>query len=238
VSAVQVVIPARDEAENVGSLLGALRQEPETRITVVDSASSDGTSAIARTAGVRVVRESRAGKGFAAIAGLLACDAGRVFLCDADVSGVTPRMVEALYHLAEGRQAPVARLAIGRSPEDAPVTTLVGRPLLAALGFREVREPLGGLAVVDRDFVLEQHLPGGWGFDVALTVAALATRGEVPELPVKGVRHRSKGISAYVDMAEEVVRALLRARGVIRWTHEDCVLCHRIGGLRPSRSVT
>jgi Glycosyl transferase family 2 len=235
---VQVVIPARDEAKNVGSLLEVLRQEPETRITVVDSASSDETAAVARATGARVIREGRAGKGFAAIAGLLACDAGPVFLCDADVSGVAPRTVKALCHLAQDRRAPVARLAIGRAPDDAPVTTLVGRPFLAALGFAEVAEPLGGLVVVDRDFVLEQHLPGGWGFDVALTVAALAARREVPELPVTGVRHRSKDISAYVEMAEEVVRALLRARGVVRWTHEDCVLCHRNGGVRPSRSVT
>jgi hypothetical protein len=124
----------------------------------------------------------------------------------------------------------VARLSIGRSPDDAPVTTLVGRPLLAAHGFTKVNEPLGGLVVVDRDFVLGQHLPGGWGFDVALTAAALGACEQVPELPVTGVRHRRKDLSSYVGMAEEVVSALLRAHGVIGWTHEDCVLCNRLGG--------
>ena len=62
---------------------------------------------------------------------------------------------------------------------------------------------------------------------VALTVAALAAHGEVPELPVEGVRHRGRMFSSYVGMAEEVVVALLRSRGAIDWTHEDCVLCHR-----------
>ena len=225
----QVVIPTRDEAENVGALLDALREEPEARITVVDGAGFDETASIARGAGARVIREERAGKGFAVIAGLQACDPGPVFLCDADVSGVAPEAIKELFRLARDRRAPVARLSMGRSPPDAPVTTLVGRPLLAALGLAELSEPLGGLGIVDRDFVLEQHLPGGWGFDAALTVAAIAAREELPELPVTGVRHRAKDLSAYVEMAEEVVFALLRARGIIGWTHEDCVLCRRNG---------
>lgn len=224
----QVVIPARDEAENVGALLEALREEPEARITVVDGASSDETATIARAAGVRVVHEERRGKGFAVVAGLLHCDAGPVFLCDADVSGVAPGSIKELSRLARDRRAPVARLALDRPPHDAPVTTLVGRPLLAALGLAEIAEPLGGLGVVDRDFVLRQHLPGGWGFDVALTVAAITAHKALPELPVTGVRHRSKDLSAYVEMAEEVVFALLRARGIIGWRHEDCVLCGRM----------
>jgi glucosyl-3-phosphoglycerate synthase len=231
---VQVVIPARDEAANVRTLLDALREEPETRIIVVDGAGSDGTASIARAAGVRVIREQRPGKGFAVITGLLACDPGPVFLCDADVTGLAPGTIKELCRLARERRAPVARLALGRSPRDAPVTSLVGRPLLAALGLAEISEPLGGLGVIDREFVLEQHLPGGWGFDVALTVAAIAAHEELPELPVTGVRHRSKDISAYVEMAEEVVFALLRARGIIDWTHADCVLCRRTAanGLR------
>ena len=82
------------------------------------------------------------------------------------MSGVTPEAIEALFRLAERRRAPVARMSIGRPPEHSPVTTFSARPLFAALGLADVREPLGGLVAVDRDFVLEQHLPGGWGFDV------------------------------------------------------------------------
>jgi glycosyltransferase involved in cell wall biosynthesis len=85
---VQVVIPARNEAEYVGALLEVLRQEPETRITVVDGESSDETGAIARAAGARVVREARVGKGYAAIAGLLACDpVTKIASCASEVNG-------------------------------------------------------------------------------------------------------------------------------------------------------
>ena len=58
----QVVIPARDEADYVGSLLELLGQEPETRVTVIDGASSDATAAVATDAGARVIAEPRAGR--------------------------------------------------------------------------------------------------------------------------------------------------------------------------------
>jgi glycosyltransferase involved in cell wall biosynthesis len=226
---VQIGIPARNEAENIGAVLEVLRRVPNGRITVVDNASTDETGAVARAAGAIVLQEGRIGRGFALVAALRSCDAGQVFLCDADVRGLEPAMVQELCRLARDRQAPVARLSIGREPEAAPVTILVGRPLLAALGYRKLNEPIGGMMVVDRDFVLRQHLPGGWGFDPALTIAALSLREEIPELPVTGVSHRAKPLGAYAQMAEEVVLALLRAQGMVDWTHEDCVACHPQG---------
>src|SRR5207344_963818 len=102
------------------------------------------------------------------VAGIRAAAPGRVFLCDADIKGLTARSIGDLLELADGSQAPLVRLAIGRSPEDAPVTTLTALPVLGAFGIGRVSEPLGGLMLIERDFVLCQHLPGGWGFDVAL----------------------------------------------------------------------
>ena len=225
----QVVIPAHNEANHVGALLESLREEPEAQVIVVDNASSDETGSVARAAGARVIREETRGKGNAVVAGLMRCRPGPVFVCDADVSGIAPGTIGTLHRLARDRRAPVARLSIGRPPERSPVSALTAGPLLAALGLPVLREPLGGLVMVDRDFVLDRHLPGGWGFDVALTVAALAARGEVPELPVAGVRHRRRELGDfYVEMAEEVVVALLRARGLIDWAHEDCALCGRL----------
>ena len=58
-------------------------------IILADNASADDTARIARRHGARVVHEPRVGKGFAAIAGIRAATAGRVFLCDADVDGLT-----------------------------------------------------------------------------------------------------------------------------------------------------
>ena len=238
---VPVVVPARDEAAWLPTTLAQL-DELGSPITVVDNASSDATAEVARASGTRVLHEGAVGKGHAVRRGVVSAPRGAVFLCDADVRGVHPEMVSGLTALARTTGAPVVRLAIGRDPRAAPVTTLTARPLLAALGVDGISEPLGGLVMVDRDFLLEQHLPGGWGFDVALTLAAHAHHGSVPELRVSGVQHRHKPLEAYADMAAAVSVAILRAMALLEWDHDDCIGCANGGGVgaavRPAHAAT
>ncbi len=88
------IVPALDEAEAiVGVVAGlcALRDEAGTplleRVIVVDNGSIDGTSALARTAGARVVPESRRGYGYACMAGIAASgDAATLLFVDGDNS--------------------------------------------------------------------------------------------------------------------------------------------------------
>lgn len=211
--------------EYLDSLLAMLGDIPHTAITVVDNASGDDTARIAERSGARVLHEARIGKGFAAVTGIRAAGRGRVFLCDADVAGLTTIILRDLIELADGTSAPVVRLAMGRSPEDAPVTTLTALPLLRALGIQGIKEPLGGLMMVDRDFVLSEHLPGGWGFDVALTLAGLRQAGAVPELETAGVSHRRKPLESYRSMASEVAATILASTGMTRWDHCTCTKC-------------
>ena len=55
---VSVVIPARDAAETIGSVLAALaaQEPPPAEVIVVDDASQDATAAIAERQGAKVVR--------------------------------------------------------------------------------------------------------------------------------------------------------------------------------------
>jgi glycosyltransferase involved in cell wall biosynthesis len=52
---VRVVVPARDEVDNVAACVHACRRQA-TEVVVVDDASSDGTGVVAEAAGARVVR--------------------------------------------------------------------------------------------------------------------------------------------------------------------------------------
>jgi len=235
---IQVVVPARNEARRLQATLQMLDGAHPTPIILADNASADDTARIARRHGARVVHEPRVGKGFAAIAGIRAATARSVFLCDADLAGLTGQSVRALSELADSSGAPLVRLAIGRTPEDAPVTTLTALPLLRALGITTVNEPLGGLMLLDRDFALSQHLPGGWGFDVALTLAALARGGLVPELPVEGISHRRKPLRAYCGISREVVETILAAQGLSDWDHADCTLCNAPARAQSHPSIT
>jgi glycosyltransferase involved in cell wall biosynthesis len=51
-----IVIPARDEAHTISSLIQSLRQTGWTHVLVVDDHSSDDTSSVARIAGAQVLR--------------------------------------------------------------------------------------------------------------------------------------------------------------------------------------
>lgn len=221
------VIPALNEASGLGKLLDALDGYGWETV-VVDNASEDSTSAIASQHGATVVYEPRRGKGYAVTTGAGVAQTDWVFLCDGDVSGLHPESVAGLA-ASMRRTDKVYRIALDRSPEFAPVTLLTAAPLLEALGLGGTTEPLGGLALVERDLLLSAHLPGGWGIDVALTIAALAANG-YRESRVTGVTHRSKPLVEYGPMAHEVSRAILEQVGVIPWSHEDCVRCAIVDG--------
>lgn len=83
---VSVVIPVKDDAEMLRRCLRALRAQTLTpdEIIVVDNGSSDGSSDVARKAGVRVVLEPEEGILAASAAGFDAADGELLARLDAD----------------------------------------------------------------------------------------------------------------------------------------------------------
>ncbi|MEM7164969.1 MAG: glycosyltransferase family 2 protein [Planctomycetota bacterium] len=85
---VAVIIPAFNEEESVGLVLGDLPQESLRQIIVVNNGSTDQTAERARAAGAEVVDESRRGYGSACLRGIAALrdDIDIVVFLDADYS--------------------------------------------------------------------------------------------------------------------------------------------------------
>jgi len=87
---VSVVVPARDEARRIGPCLEALRADPGVgEVIVVDDRSGDGTAAVARSHGARVVEGAElpagwVGKPWALQQGLEAATGEVVVSLDAD----------------------------------------------------------------------------------------------------------------------------------------------------------
>lgn len=216
------VVPARNEADRITDLLERLAVL-DVDVVVVDNGSVDDTAVIAMRHDVRVIGEPRVGKGFAVTAGARAATTEWVFLCDADIRGFDPALASSLCD--DAGDVMLRRLAIRRPPESAPVTYLMASPLLQSLGILGIDEPLGGLALVRRDVLMREHLPGGWGFDVSLTLVAQERPGLYEEVLVDGITHRAKPLEAYRAMAEEVCTAILRSREVVPWDHADCTRC-------------
>lgn len=66
-----IIVPAYNEAKNIQTTLSNLKLEmPTAFIVVVDNASTDGTSLLAKAMGAHVIQESRKGKGFAVTTGV------------------------------------------------------------------------------------------------------------------------------------------------------------------------
>lgn len=91
---IAVIIPARNEAESVGAVVGACRETlaefPHVRVIVADNASTDGTAAAARQAGAEVVPAPRVGYGAACATAVTALDGWADVLVFLDADGSSP----------------------------------------------------------------------------------------------------------------------------------------------------
>lgn len=111
---VVVIIPAFNEENGVGQVIGEIPNELVEEIVVVNNASTDNTERIAREAGATVLRESVPGYGRACLKGIdyiknLANPPGIVVFLDADHSDYPEEMVQLIKPIREGQ----ADLVIG-----------------------------------------------------------------------------------------------------------------------------
>jgi glycosyltransferase involved in cell wall biosynthesis len=82
---IAVIIPCHDEAATIGNVISTLRAElPQASFYVADNASTDGTAAIAREHGAKVITEPRRGKGYAVRRLFADIDADYFLLIDGD----------------------------------------------------------------------------------------------------------------------------------------------------------
>lgn len=93
-----VIIPAYNEAERIGAVIGAAKACREVdEILVVDDGSKDDTVEAAKEYGVNVLAMSHnIGKGGAMWSALMATDADIVVFIDADLKGLRPKHLTAL----------------------------------------------------------------------------------------------------------------------------------------------
>lgn len=190
-----IIIPARDEAHNLPALLESLAAQSlrPHEVIVVDDASSDGTAAIARASGARVVSpgplpDGWRGKTHACHCGVRAASGGLLLFVDADVRFERPdglrRLVDAWpggafslcpWHAVETPAEHLSlffnlNMVLGTAPQG-----LFG-PLL--LIDRVSHERCGGHERV-RDKVLEHFRLAWHAREAGIAVASAAGRGVV-----------------------------------------------------------
>jgi len=193
-SRVVAIVPARDEAAVIADVVRGLRQLDRhdgsaliDEVLVVDNGSTDGTAAIAVSAGARVVHEPRAGYGAACLAGIAALGvADIVVFVDGDGSVASQDLLTVLAAL------PAADLVIGSRRYRAPGAMTLSQSLGTALAAFTIRllwrskvTDLGPLRALRTETLRTLRMRDrAFGWTVEMQVRALQSDLRVVEVPV------------------------------------------------------
>lgn len=200
-AAIQVVIPALNEAATIGAVVTALRALGLERIRVVDNGSADDTVARARAAGAEVIVEARRGYGQACWTGTTELPPGITWIlfCDADGSDDLHDIERLIAQAASG-----ADFVLGdrraRAEARAVMTPVqnFGNALSVALiriGWGQQYRDLGPLRLIRRSLYDRIAMRDrGFGWTIEMQVRAVECGARIVELPV-GYRRRQGGRS-------------------------------------------
>lgn len=188
-----VIIPAVDEEDSIGRVLGDLPWPEIDEVIVVDNGSEDRTPERAAAAGARVIHESVRGYGSACLAGLAALsdECSIVAFLDGDYSDYPEEMSDVLQPIVRGnadlvigsrmnagceRGALLPQAVLGNKLATFLIELLYGYRYTDLGPFRAItREALDRIQMVDRDF----------GWTVEMQIKALEHGLRVAEIPVR-----------------------------------------------------
>ena len=215
---ITVCIPAKDEADSIGTIVETIRRELVVdqplvdELLVVDDRSSDGTAQVAIDAGARVVSTLEplgdllpgTGKGEALWRGLAASNGDLVVYCDADIADFDTRFIVGL--VGPLLTEPAVQFVKGfyeRPDGHAPgtggrTTELVARPLLSLLfpSLTGIVQPLSGEYAARREVFEAVPFVQGYGVDIGLLIdieGRCGPRG-IAQVDLESRRHRNRSL--------------------------------------------
>lgn len=227
---VSVIVPARNEAETIETVvhqISALAWVDE--VVVVDNASDDDTARLAKRAGARVIFEPCPGMGHAVRAGIGAARNNWVMKLDADLEKFDTTRFAAM----PAARAPGVGLVKGawNDPNDnMPMTRLLVVPAIRQMfpGLSGLRAPNSGIYLVDRRWIAHQEIVGTYAADLDVMLRVHAAGAEVVEVDIGRIKHDPRDLGHYNAMAE-VIMAFFLDQQTRRITEELVVMAEDAG---------
>ena len=200
-AAVAVVIPALNEAGNIGAIVAELRAAADVEVVVADNGSTDATSEEAERAGATVVSEPRRGYGYACAAGVAATSRADVIaFIDGDGSFLPAELPAILAPILAGQadlvlgSRSLGHIAAGAMPPQQRFGNWLASRLMSRLYHIRVTD-LGPYRAIRRELLdsLEmREMTYGWPTEMMVKAARRGAR--IVEAPV-GFHPRRSGRS-------------------------------------------
>jgi glycosyltransferase involved in cell wall biosynthesis len=214
---VSVVIPALNEAENIGAVVREMPWNLIRECIVVDNGSTDATASEATAAGARVVAAPQRGYGRACAAGSAAADEGSGILVfmDGDGSDVPAEMGQLLQPILSGDCDFVigSRMRGNREPGSMLRSQIFAgwlAGLLLKFLYRVSYTDMGPFRAITRESLNRLHMREetyGWNLEMQMRAAQSGLR--IREIPVS-CRKRAGGVSKVAGSPSGSLRAALR----------------------------
>lgn len=190
-----ILMPCLNEAETLGICIDKAqaflwRTKIAGEVLIADNGSDDGSQAIARAHGARVVNVPSRGYGAALLAGIKAARGRYVIMGDSDNSYDFANLDRFVDKLREGFQVVMGNRFRGGIAEAAmpPLHRYLGNPVLSFIGRLFFRSDIGdfhcGLRAVSREAVLRLDLnASGMEFASEMVVKATLAGLKIAEVP-------------------------------------------------------
>jgi glucosyl-3-phosphoglycerate synthase len=230
-ASVSVCLPARECANTVGEIVGALGRLREAgaidEVVVVDAASEDGTARVAEAAGARVLQEGELmpdlgpvlGKGDAMWRALPALEGELVVFLDADSEGfcehyatglLGPLVCEPGVEFAKAfYRRPFEQDGISLPEGGGRVNHLTARPALALFypELAAVRQPLAGEVAARRELFERVPFATGYGVEIGMLIDVWREigLGGMAQVDLEVHHNRHQPLSALAEMAQTVL---------------------------------
>ncbi len=225
-----VLIPARNEASTIGSIVYGIRSNfmGKTKfvdeLIVINDVSADDTANIAKDNGADVIdlfadRGTALGKGAALREGIKAADGDLLLFLDADVTNFAGHFVTSMFAplLLEKKfmlcKPKYQRLNAGSSFGGGRVTELVAKPALELLlpELAAVEQPLAGETAIRRDLLEKISVADNYQVEIAILIDAYRLYGAeaIAQVDLGERYHKSRSLADLVPTAKDVLRAIL-----------------------------
>lgn len=220
-----IVIPAYNEEVRLVPTVARIKeylagQSYSSEILVVDNASSDRTSEVAREAGVEVLEEPQRGKGAAVRTGMLAARGEQILFSDADLSTPIEEVEGLMAELQAGSDVAIASRGLPESklPVRQPwYRELVGRAgnvLVRLVAVRGISDTQCGFKLFPRAIarrLFGAQLMTGIAFDMEILFLAQRSGMKIAEVPVTWTDSPETRISRVRDSLD-AIKDLARIR--------------------------